>query len=447
MMGVAREPDCYPGENAGQGAWGFAAGPLPCLLFMDVVCLMRDTGLYEQILGLAAPWQVTEVTMDQAAQIITVRIELPPAATLACPSCHRAGCTIKDRQERQWRHLDTCQFKTLISAPLPRTECEDCGVKTVAPPWSQKHSRFTLQFERFAIDALLEMSVTGACRLLRLSWDEADGIVARAVGRGLERRELSKLRRIGIDEKAVLKGHHYITVVYDLDTAKVVWMGEDRTEETLDGFFAGLPQEVLGQIECLTMDMWKPYRASCRKWIAGADEKTVLDRFHLERHLNEAVNDVRKQEARELKEEGIDLLDKTKWDWLYRPENLPPARVERFLDRRQYDLKTGRAHAIKENLRRMWDYVFPEGARRFFKDWYFWATHSRLSPMIKVAKMFNNHLERIISYFRLRATNSTAEGINNKIQTIKKKAYGFRNVQRFINAIYFHCGGLQLYPL
>jgi transposase len=361
--------------------------------------------------------------------------------------CGRAACTIKDRQERTWRHLDTCQFKTLISAPLPRTECPDCGVKTIAPPWSQKHSRFSLLFERFAIDMLQETSIQAAHKLLRISWDEADGIIARAVGRGLAKRNLSELRRIGIDEKAVLKGHHYITVVYDLDTSKVIWMGEDRTEETLDRFFAGLPEKVLGQIECITMDMHKPYRASCRKWIDGADEKTVLDRFHLERHLGEAVNNVRKQEARELAAQGIDWLKKTKFDWLFRPENMPAERVERMLENRRNDLKTGRAYALRENFRRMWNFVFPEGARGFFKDWYFWATHSRLEPMVKVAKMFNNHLERIISYFRLRATNSTAEGINNKIQTIKKKAYGFRNIQRFINAIYFHCGGLQLYPL
>ena len=385
--------------------------------------------------------------MDQEAKTIKVRIELPAGATLACPTCGRVDCTIKDRQERTWRHLDTCQFKTLISAPLPRTECPDCGVKTVAPPWSQKHSRFTLQFERFAVDALLEMSIQGACRILKITWDEADGIIARAVGRGLAKRNLSELRRIGIDEKAVLKGPHYITVVYDLDTSKVVWMGEDRTEETLDRFFESLPERVLGQIECITMDMWKPYRASCRKWIDGAEEKTVLDRFHLERHLSEAVNNVRKQEARELAAQGIDWLKKTKFDWLYRPENMPAERVERMLENRRHDLKTGRAYALRENFGRMWNFAFPEGARRFFRGWYYWATHCRLEPMVKVAKMFNNHLERIISYFRLRATNSTAEGINNKIQKIKEKAYGFRNVQRFINAIYFHCGGLELYPL
>jgi len=408
---------------------------------------MRDTGLYEQILGLTPPWRVSGVAMDKEAETITVRVELPAGATLACPACGRAGCAIKDRQERSWRHLDTCQFKTLISAPLPRTECPDCGVKTIAPPWAQKHSRFTLLMERLAIDALLEMSIQGACRLLRLTWDEADGIIARAVGRGLARRDLSELRRIGIDEKAVLKGQHYITVVHDLETAKVVWMGEDRTEETLDRFFESLPEGVLGRIECVTMDMWQPYRASCRKWIDGAEEKTVLDRFHLERHLNEAVDKVRKQEHRQLQSQGIELLKGTKWDWLYHPENLPPTREPRFEYVRQFELKTVRAHAIKETFRHFWRYVYPANARRFFRRWYFWATHSRLAPIIDVAKMFHRHLERIITFFTLDATNSTAEGINNKIQTIKKKAYGFRNVGRFINAIYFHCGGLELHPL
>ena len=408
---------------------------------------MRDTGLYRQILGLARPWQVNEVIMDESEKTITVRVGLPTKTKLACPECGREECTIKDRQQRTWRHLDTCQFKTLISASLPRTQCPQCGVKTIAPPWAQKHSRFTLLFERFAIDALLEMSIQATCRLLRLTWDEADGIISRAVGRGLERRDLSKLRRIGIDEKAVLKGHHYITVVYDLDTAKVVWMGEDRTQATLDRFFESLPADVLGRIECITMDMWRPYRASCRKWIADADEKTVLDRFHIERHLGEAVDKVRRQEHRELMAAGIDWLKGTQWDWLYHPENLPPVREARFERLRQYDLKIVRAHAIRQNFRHFWNYIYPANARKFFKSWHFWATHSRLAPIIAAARRFKRHLERIISFFRLRATNSTAEGINNKIQTIKKKAYGFRNIQRFINAIYFHCAGLQLHPL
>lgn len=407
---------------------------------------MRDTNLYQQILGLQEPWKVERVVLDEQAGTITVHVALPAGTRLACPECGRPDCTVKDRAERTWRHLDTCQFRTLLTAPLPRTDCPTCGVKTIVAPWALKGSRFTLLFERLAIDALQEMSVEGASRLLGLTWDEAAGIMDRAVARGLEQRDLSELRRIGIDEKAVLKGQRYITVVHDLDTSKVVWVGRDRTKETLDGFFASLPPSVLAQIECITMDMWKPYRASCRQWIADADAKTVLDRFHIEKHLNEAVDNVRREEHRMLKSYGLDTLDKTRWDWLYHPENLPAERVADFETLRDSDLKTARAYAIKENFRHFWDYMRPGNARRFFEDWHAWAMESGIEPVMKVAKMIGTHFDRILTYFRHRASNAIAEGLNNKIQSIKKKAYGFRNVDRFISAIYFHCAGLLLHP-
>jgi transposase len=366
---------------------------------------MRDTSLYQQILGLHEPWKVERVVLDEAAGTITVHVALPAGTRLPCPECGRADCAIKDRAERTWRHLDTCQFRTLLRAPLPRTDCPTCGVKTIVAPWALKGSRFTLLFERLAIDALQEMSVEGASRLLGLTWEEAAGIMDRAVARGLERRDVSSLRRIGIDEKAVLKGHRYIT-----------------------------------------MDMWAPYRASCRKWVVDADAKTVLDRFHIERYLNAAVDDVRRAEQRMLKSYGIDTLDRTRWDWLYHPENLPPERLADFEELRDSDLRTARAYALKENFRHFWDYKRAGNARRFFEDWFAWAMGSALEPVKKVARMFERHFDRILTYFRHRATNATAEGLNNKIQTIKKKAYGFRNVDRFINATYFHGAGLRLHP-
>lgn len=407
---------------------------------------MRDTELYRVLLGVESPWQVRDVDMNPAEETITVRVELTPGARLPCPECERPDCSIKDRRERVWRHLDTCQFKTFVHAPLPRTDCPKCGVKTVAPPWADGHSRFTLLFERFAIDALLEMSVAGACRLLRLSWDEADGIIARAVGRGLAKRSLAGLRRIGIDEKAVLKGHNYITVVTDLETSKVVWIGRDRTKETLEGFFDSLPEGVAERIECIAMDMWEPYRTVCRQRIPDADNKIVLDRFHVEKYLNEAVDTVRKQEHRELLKQGRTELKGTKYSWLYLPENLPEYRREEFEALRSSGLKTARAWAIKEHLRRFWYYCYAGCAKRYFEDWYSWAVRSQLEPIKKAAVRMKKHLSRILTFFKYGVTNATAEGINNKIQTIKKKAYGFRNVDRFMNLIYFHCGGLEIYP-
>lgn len=407
---------------------------------------MRDTQLYSQLLGLQRPWRVRGVKLDPERETVEVRVGLKAGARLRCPVCGKR-CGVKDRRERRWRHLDTCQYQTVIVAPLPRTDCEECGVKTVSPPWAEKGSRFTLLFERFAMDVLREMSILGACRVLGISWDEAWGIMERGVRRGLGRRKWGGVKGLGIDEKAVRKGHQYATVVYDLKRSQVLWVGKDRRKETLDRFFEQLPEKVRRGIECLTMDMWKPYRASCQQWIEGADEKTVLDRFHIEKLLNEAVDQVRKEEHREMKEAGVELLGGSKWLWLYHRENIPEKREAEFRQLRQYDLKTVRAHAGKENFRHFWSYRYRGNARRFFNAWYFWATHSRLKPMIAAAKRLKGHLERILNYFRFRVTNSTAEGINNKIQTIKKKAYGFRNIDRFITAIYFHCGGLDMNPL
>jgi transposase len=407
---------------------------------------MRDIELYSKLLMLEWPWQVDDIEMDEKGREIHVMVEMEVGAKLPCPECGRADCSVKDRRERAWRHLDTCQFKTLIHASVPRIDCPQCGVKTVQPPWAGKHARFTLLFERLAIAALQQMSIKGTCQMLRITWDEADAIMRRAVEFGLKRRDRSNPRRIGIDEKSAGKGHDYVTIVHDLDTSKVVWVGEEREEATLDQFFEWLGAEGCRRIECIAMDMWAPYRASCRRWIDEADNKTVLDRFHLDKHLNEAVNEVRKAEHRALQEQNIDLLKGTRYDWLYRPENRPAKSEARFRQLRHYDLQTVRAYAIKENFRHFWSYVYEANARKFFQEWHFWATHSRLRPIIKAAKRMKNHFERIITYFRHRATNSIAEGINNKIEAAKRKAYGFRNRKRFINAIYFHCAGLQLCP-
>lgn len=407
---------------------------------------MRDTELYSVLLGLHSPWFIENVDLDASNQTVTVHVALPPQSRFCCPACSAPGCPVHDTRPRKWRHLDTCQFQTLIEAPLPRIDCSKCGIKTLAPPWATPHSRFTLLFERFAIEALQEMSMAAACRLLRISWDQADAIIRRAVERGLERRSLKDLRRIGIDEKSVGKGHRYITVVTDLDQRRVIWAGEDRRTETLDRFFALLGKEGAEKIEAISMDMWRPFRASCRKWVPEADAKTVLDRFHIEKHLGEALDLVRKHEHRELAKKNDWRLKGRKWDWLYRRENLDPERLESFELLRKSDLRTAKAYALRENFRRLWDYQRVNYARLFFEKWYKWAIGSGLEPMKRVAKRLKTHLDRILTYVKLRVSNARAEGMNNKIQSLKKKAYGYRNTKRLITMIYFHCADLQLHP-
>jgi transposase len=254
-------------------------------------------------------------------------------------------------------------------------------------------------------------------------------------------------RQLGIDEKAIAKGHRYMTLVCDLQEATVEYIGEERSEESLAGYFRVFPVEQRQQIEAICLDMWQPYVNVCRAQVPGAADKMVFDRFHIMRHVLAAVDTVRKREHRALLEEGDTSLAKTKYLWLYNVENIPERAQEYFDNVKSLQLKTARAWALKEALRELWTYRVEGWAKRFWARWYFWATHSRLAPIIKAAKLIRRHLHNVLTYFRHRVTNAVAEGLNSKIATVQKRACGYRNRDHFKIAIYFHCGGLNLYPV
>ena len=253
-------------------------------------------------------------------------------------------------------------------------------------------------------------------------------------------------RRLGVDEKAAAKGHRYLTLVCDLTHATVEYIAEDRKQASLDAYFATVPPDQLARIEAIAMDMWEPYVQSVLAHVPDGKTKIVFDKYHIMSHMGTAVDTVRKREHRVLRDEGNDVLTGSKYVWLYAGPNVPDKHQTRLLGLLQRPLKTARAWAIKETLRDFWQYQRVGWARLFWKRWYCWATHSRLAPVIKVAKMLKRHLPNVLSYFTHRITNAVSEGLNSKIQTIKKMAYGFRNLEHFKTAIYFHCGGLQLYP-
>jgi transposase len=219
------------------------------------------------------------------------------------------------------------------------------------------------------------------------------------------------------------------------------------TRPVLDGYFDAFSPAERDSITAVAMDMWEPYINSVKEHLSSAEDKIVFDRFHIMKHMGEAVDTVRKGEHRELRAEGIETLAGSKYLWLYAEKNLPDKHKSRFQDLKKLNLRTGRAWAIKEPLSALWRYHRLGWALTFYKQWFFWATHSRLKPVIDVAYMIKRHLYGILNYFSAaRITNATAEGLNSKIQTIKKMAYGFRNREHFKTAIFFHCGGLQLYP-
>jgi len=407
---------------------------------------MQDTALYQYLLGLKSPWTVSRVNLDVKGQRVDVWAEHPEDAAWECPQCKKKLPLYDHAEERTWRHLDSCQFQTYLHARIPRVECGEHGAVQVMVPWAEPRSRFTLLFERLAIDVLSQCDVSGATRILRISWDEAWGLMQRAVKRGRERKAARIVRRIGVDEKAAAKGHRYLTLVCDLDEGTVEHIAEDRKQESLDGYYVGLSKEQLEGIEAVAMDMWEPYIQSTLVKVPNASEKIVFDRFHVMGHIGKAVDTVRKQEHRELMEEGDETLKGSKYLWLYSRENVPERRRGEFAALMRQELKVGRAWAIKEALRRLWHYVYPASGLKFWKQWYFWATHSRLEPIIKAAETIRRHIDNILTYYQHPVTNAMSEGLNSKIQKIKSMACGFRNTENFKTAIYFHCGGLDLYP-
>jgi len=406
---------------------------------------MRDKELYARILGLEKPWQVSDVNLDMKAGEVTIHLERIPGAELLCPECGKPAPGYDTRQ-RKWRHLDTCQYHTMLSAEVPRVECKEHGVLTVLVPWAEPEGRFTALFESLAIDWLKEASTDAVARLLGVSWNAIDGIMQRAVERGLARREAAAPTHIGVDETAFRKRHDYVTIVSDQETGAVLHVADDRKKQSLKDWYGGLSEDSLGGIESVSMDMWKAYITATLESVPGAESKIAFDKFHVGGYLGKAVDQVRRQENKALLAEGRPDLKGTRYDWLTNPANMTRDQKIRFRDLKTSALKTARAWGIKQLAMSLWTYSSPTWAKKAWDRWYSWAIRSRLEPVKKVAKTIKEHLWGIVNAIVLEVSNGPAESINSRIKSIKVRSRGFRNKTRFANAIYFHLGGLNLYP-
>jgi transposase len=409
---------------------------------------MQDKELYQAILGLNTPWSVSEVELDIDSGEIRVRACHPRGTEFGCPECGRQLPCYDHAEERRWRHLDSCQFKTFLVARVPRVKCPEHGVRNVVVPWAEKSSRFTILFERLAIDILLvTQTVTGAMGILRTSWDETWYFIQRAVRRGQERKETKLLPRIGIDEKAFAKGHDYLTLLYDLDRSTVEAISDGRDTDSGIACLSQLLPEQIASVEAVAMDMSASYVKAAKQTIPLAELKIVHDRFHVMQLATKAVDKVRRGEHRKLVEDDDDhRLARTKYIWLTSQENLSEKQQALLDEVFTLQLETGKAWAYKEMLRDLWNHEDAASATTYFKDWYRRVIHTTLTPLKKVARTIKERLENVVSYCTHGITNGVAEGLNSKIMSIKRRVGGFRNRENFKTAIFFYCGGLDLHP-
>lgn len=408
---------------------------------------MDSNEFYQEILGVTSPWYVNDTVLNSHEQEVNIYLEhLDTQSHFKCPECQKV-CAIYDHSaSRKWRHLDTCQMKTFIHASLPRIQCPKHGVLQVAADWARDHSRFTLMMEKLVLNLLYQIeTVSAITEITGISWHS----IFRILESYLKDKESSMVEYptcIGIDEKAILKGHKYMTIIYDLSNSKVIDIIEGRKKGAVVDYFKSIPMKSRQKIECICMDMWPAYYEAVVETIPSAHDKIVYDKFHIIKYLNDAVNSVRKEEHQHLNKYGDSPLKKTKYHWLYREENIPEKIKDDFEELRSSKLKTARAWHLKEMFRPLFDYKYPAYAESYFNQWFSLAKRSKLEPIKRVADMLKRHIKNIITYAKFRITNGKAESINSKIMTVKRKARGHRNFNNLKNLIFFFMGKFTPYP-
>jgi transposase len=341
--------------------------------------------------------------------------------------------------------LDTCEFETWVVAEVPRIKLSSGKVITVNVPWAENLGRFTMAMEGYLIEVLSRCpSVSAAARLAGITRDQAEGVMRRAVQRGLARRETTPLELVGIDEKAIRRHHRYATVLSDLITGEVIEVCQGRTKEATCQMLRELSEEATATIEAVAMDMWPAYISAIEEMLPEA--AIVFDRFHIKKYLNDAVDTVRRQEHGELSAAGNTVLKGTKYQWLKDYDDFRVKGAAEFRQLLKQSLKTGQAWSFKDLFEHFWTYRSRACAMRFFYDWIDTVNESGLKPMMKVADTLLKHMAGIMNYITFPITNASAEGLNSIIQGLRTAARGLPNFENFRARILFHLGGLNMKP-
>jgi transposase len=406
---------------------------------------VKDTQLYEQLLGLSKPWTVGKVQIELELNRITVLVECEADTYWVDPETNQDRAHIHSWIDRQWRHLNTCQLQTYIEARVPRLKLKSGRVEEVQVPWADRFSRITRQMEVFVIELMkVARSVKQVAELLELDWHTINGVIKRGVERGMSRRQHEPVRYVGLDEKCIGKGHRYASVLSDIGGSRVLDLVPGHKLEDAETLLKTLSQEQRQGVQAAAMDMWAAYMSASGSLLPNAD--VVHDRFHVSKLLNDALDQVRRAEHKQLLAQGDSTLSRTKYQWLRRWSDKRCAQAVEFRKLYQAELKTSRAWALKESFVGFWQYRCERSARRFFTEWTARAMRSRLRPMKRVAQTLRKFRAGILNYTRHRITNAAAEGFNSMLQAISSNARGFRNFSNYRNRVLFFCGGLDLLP-
>ena len=398
---------------------------------------MRDTDLFQAALGLSPPWVVSRSEFDADLKQLDLHIDFSPGSRFACASCGADGCPVHDAREKQWRHLNFFQHKTVLHARVPRTSCEKCGVKQVVPSWARPGSGFTLLFEAFLLAMAKAMPVANVGEIV----DEHDTRIWRVlehyISKAVDALDLSRVTQIAADETSARRGHDYISLFVDIARRKVVFVTDGKDAATVGAFAAFLEKHGgdKNKITDASIDMGAAFIAGVKSNFPNA--KITFDKFHVVKLVNDAVDEVRRGESK-----NSDWIKGTRYLWLKNLQNLTDEEKAKLVDLEAANLDTMQAWQMRLNLQDLFKCPSIASARKFLDRWHAWVETSDLKPMIKAARTIMGKADDILRSIASKISNGLLEAINGNVQAAKRKAKGYRSKHNLKLMVYLIAGGV-----
>jgi len=376
-----------------------------------------------------------------------IEIPIEPRANgrAICSGCGQPAPGYDRLPERRFEFVPLWQISVFLVYAMRRVACPTCGVKVEQVPWCDGKNQLTTTYRWFLAGWARRLSWKGVAEAFGTTWQNVFRSVKHAVSWGLDHRNLDGITAIGVDEVQWQKGHKYLTLVYQIDSGckRLLWIGQDRTAKSFLRFFRMLGKDRSSKLKFVCSDMWKAYLKVIAKKASQAVH--VLDRFHIMQKMNKAIDEVRASEARQMKADGYEeILKHSRWCLLKRPENLTEKQTVKLSELLKYNLRSVRAHLLREDFQRFWEYVSPGWAAKFLDQWCTRTMRSKIEPMKKVARTLRTHRELILNWFKAKGTISAGivEGFNNKVKLTTRKSYGFRTYEAAETALYHNLGAL-----
>jgi transposase len=387
----------------------------------------------------------TQILFIEGVEALVVDIEARRNSRPICPECYKRWAVYDRQPQRLFEYLPILSFKTYFRYAPRRVKCPDHGVKVEALPWAYGKERMTISYQVFLARWAKRLSWKETAMVFETSWDSVFRAVEFVVSYGLAHRSLDGVTEIGLDEIAVFKGHKYLTLVYQLNAGarRLLWCGPERRAKTLLRFFHQFGKARSAQLKFVCSDMWAPYLKVVAKKAPQA--LNILDRFHVMRKFNVAIDEIRRDEVRQLKANKQDnVLERGRWLLLKRPENLSEKQTARLDELLKLNLGAIKGYLLREDFQRFWSYQRHDFAGKFLDNWTTRTMQTNLVPMKKVATMLRKHKPMILNWFKAKGelSSGAVEGLNLKAKLTMRKAYGFKTLKCLEIALYHELGKL-----